>query len=336
MTTRAVGALLILLCAASSAAAQESNILLARVHFQRADLLYRQSDFRGALKQYMKAFSYKRHPAVFFNIAQCHRHLGQYKHALFYYRLYRSKLPNAPNRDEVDRRIKEMVQKLAEAERLEKQKGRLSIVTQPPGAQIFIDRISGKPTARSPVIVKLMPGQHLVVVKAKGVPDVNRKVTIKTGKLELLKIVLRPPRARKVPRARPRNKQVSSAKNKRLSSAKVGQRSSPFYKRWWFWTGASIALAAAATATYTGVTTLNMEKQWNDNRGPPPGDPDFESRYKRYRLSTDLVLGVAALAAVGITIGALLVGKERVERPSAVIIPGCAAHGCGLSITGRF
>jgi hypothetical protein len=321
-------AFLTLLCATTSAAAQESNNVLARRHFQRADLLYRQSDFRGALKHYKKALSYKRHPAVFFNIAQCHRQLGEYKHALFYYKLYRSELPNAPNRDEVDRRIKEMAQKIAETERLEKQKGRLSVVTQPPGAQIFIDRVSGRPTAKSPAIVKLTPGQHLVVIKARGFADVHRKVTITTGKLELLELVLKPPRARKVPRARPGHKQASSAK--------AGRRSSPFYKRWWFWTGASIALAAVATATYTGITTLNMEKQWEDNRGPPPGDPDFESRYKRYRLSTDLLIGVAALAAVGITIGALVVGKGRAERPSAVIVPGCAAHGCGLSITGRF
>ena len=327
--SRIIGALLILFCATSSAVAQERKNVLARQHFQRADLLYRQSDFRGALTQYKKALSYKRHPAVFFNIAQCHRQLGDHKQALFYYKLYLSELPTASNRDEVDRRIKEMAQKIAETKRLENLKGRLSIITQPPGALIFVDRVSGKPTAKSPAIVKLMPGQHLVVVKAEGYADVHHKITIRSGTLELLKLILRPPRGVDRPRVRPNGREV-------VSSSGVGHRSRPYYKRWWFWTGASIGVAAILAATYTGITTLSMEKQWKDLRGPPAGDPDFESRYKQYRLSTDLLIGVAALTAVGITIGALVVGKGHVEKSSAVIVPTFAADGCGFSITGRF
>jgi hypothetical protein len=53
-------------------------------------------------------------PVFLFNIAQCHRQLGEYEEAANFYRSYRREAANPPNREDVDRLIAEMDRAAAE------------------------------------------------------------------------------------------------------------------------------------------------------------------------------------------------------------------------------
>ena len=106
--------------------------------FKKGERIYQQGEFRKALSEYKKAHQAKAHPAFIFNVAQCHRQLGEYKKALFFYRLYLSEAPKSPNRDEVPRRIEEMEQKVAELTRKEQQKGKVSVVTSEYAASVSL------------------------------------------------------------------------------------------------------------------------------------------------------------------------------------------------------
>jgi len=62
----------------------------ARQKFSTAQRAYKAGDFEFALAAYSEAYELKPHPGFLFNIAQCHRHLGHYERAEFFYRQYLS------------------------------------------------------------------------------------------------------------------------------------------------------------------------------------------------------------------------------------------------------
>ena len=99
---------------------EAADLARARQQFDRGDLDYRMGRFRDALGQYQAALQLTRRPSILFNIAQCHRQLGELDRALFYYRLYLADSERArpgeppPYRDEVQRRIEELQASLRE------------------------------------------------------------------------------------------------------------------------------------------------------------------------------------------------------------------------------
>ena len=62
----------------------------AKVLIKSGDLNYRLAKFEEALADYQAAYKLYEHPAILFNIAQCHRQLKNHEKALFFYRLCRS------------------------------------------------------------------------------------------------------------------------------------------------------------------------------------------------------------------------------------------------------
>jgi hypothetical protein len=299
-----------LLLTTSAAAGTPSKADLAKKHFSQGEAFYQQGEFRKALAEYKKAHAHKAHPALIFNMAQCHRQLGEYTKALFFYRLFLSESPQAANKEEVLRRIREMEEKAAQKAVLEKRKGKVSVITVPGGAHVHVDRFIGAPLAKTPAVLKFTAGQHLVVVRKKGYKTVHRSVTVRPGGFHQIKITL-----------------------ERDPTARMWlKRSRPFYKRWWFWSGVALTAALAVTGTVTGVLTLRKVDAWEKNHN----NNDLKLG-KRLRTVTDVVLFTALGAAVAVTVGALVVGRGRKnEQPTAVITPGCGPNGCGVWVSGRF
>jgi tetratricopeptide (TPR) repeat protein len=91
----------------SSRAAPTRNEKEARAHFQRAEKSFSVGRFREALASYEAAYKALPLPAFVFNIAQCHRNLGQPERAVFFYRRYLAVDPNPPNRALVEELIAE-------------------------------------------------------------------------------------------------------------------------------------------------------------------------------------------------------------------------------------
>ena len=326
------------------------NVALAKKHFNLAETHYQQADFRKALAQYKRALAYKRLPALLFNIAQCHRQLNELRRAIFYYRLFLAELPRAPNKTAVRRLIKQLERKQALRQRAERRKGKLTLVTEPKGAQVWIDRFSGPRVAITPAMVVLKEGQHLVVIRLAGFRTVHRTVTVSAQGMALLNVTLEsltlprrvePRRVQPRPRLRVRVVPADPHRPERrldprpLPAPRPAQtvRTSPYYKRWWFWTFLTVGAGLVVTGGVFGVSALDAQDQWQKTY-----DDKYRTRGETQRTLADVFIGAGALSLLGVIIGAAVVGHGKVieRRTRATLVPGCDGRGCGLWVKGRF
>jgi tetratricopeptide (TPR) repeat protein len=88
----------------------------ARAHFERAEKAFNLGRFDEALTGYQAAYEVLPLPAFLFNIAQCHRNVGNREQAIFFYQRYLSLAPDAPNRPVVEELIADQQRQLAAAE----------------------------------------------------------------------------------------------------------------------------------------------------------------------------------------------------------------------------
>jgi tetratricopeptide (TPR) repeat protein len=92
----------------SASGADVERIRSARAHYEQAVSHYNLDEFAPALAEFREAYRLKPDPSFLFNIAQCHRRLGENEEALDFYRKYLRSMPDAPNRADVERTIAEL------------------------------------------------------------------------------------------------------------------------------------------------------------------------------------------------------------------------------------
>jgi tetratricopeptide (TPR) repeat protein len=115
--TLAIGAALLTLGIATPALGSDAEAE-ARVHFQKGMAAFELGKFQEALAEYERAYELAPLPGFLFNIGQCHRNLGNHAKAIFSFRLYLRKKPEARNREAVGTLISELEAKQrAEARR---------------------------------------------------------------------------------------------------------------------------------------------------------------------------------------------------------------------------
>ena len=125
--------LLVLHCAAGAYADESSDKAKARSLFKQAETQYRLGKFKEALASYEAALKAAHHPSIIFNIAQCHRQLGNARKALFSYKLFlsdwnRMKPGRAPpNKAEVDRHIATLKMQVVEIGKAEEEARRRAL-----------------------------------------------------------------------------------------------------------------------------------------------------------------------------------------------------------------
>ena len=89
----------------------------AREAFRRATHAYDFGEYAKALDAFKEAYTAYEDPGFLFNIAQCHRQLGQTEEALRVYRSYLRNATNPPNAEEVRGLIARMEKTLDEEKR---------------------------------------------------------------------------------------------------------------------------------------------------------------------------------------------------------------------------
>jgi tetratricopeptide (TPR) repeat protein len=99
---------------APRAAPADKGERAARAAFQRGEKAFNLGKFDEALKGYEEAYEAKPLPALLFNIAQCHRNLGDAERAVFFYRRFLALDPETPNRAMVEQLIVEQQKVLEE------------------------------------------------------------------------------------------------------------------------------------------------------------------------------------------------------------------------------
>jgi tetratricopeptide (TPR) repeat protein len=105
----------------------------ARIQFDRAEKAFNLGRFDEALTHYQAAYEALPLPAFVFNIAQCHRNLGNGEQAVFFYQRYLSLQPDAPNRPVVEELIAEQTRQLEERKAAEAATTPALAVEEPPG-----------------------------------------------------------------------------------------------------------------------------------------------------------------------------------------------------------
>jgi tetratricopeptide (TPR) repeat protein len=94
--------------------ARAGNKEAARADYLEGNRRYDLNEFDAALAAFKRAYLEYEDPAFLFNIAQCHRQLGQKSDAVKFYRSYLRKVPDAPNRAEVERLVATLEAQLSE------------------------------------------------------------------------------------------------------------------------------------------------------------------------------------------------------------------------------
>ncbi len=99
---------LILICGARAAHASEAGKKAAKPHYEKGASEYNLGHFAEAISEFEKAYEQDPAPILLFNIAQAHRQSGNNERAAFFYRRYLEQDPNADNRADVEKRIKDL------------------------------------------------------------------------------------------------------------------------------------------------------------------------------------------------------------------------------------
>jgi hypothetical protein len=98
----------LLIAGAGVARASEAGKKAARPHYEKGASEYNLGHFAEAISEFEKAYEQDQAPILLFNIAQAHRQSGNNERAAFFYRRYLEQEPDAANRAEVEKRIKDL------------------------------------------------------------------------------------------------------------------------------------------------------------------------------------------------------------------------------------
>jgi len=86
---------------------------VARQHYRKALVHYDLREFDRAIDEFKQAYAITGAPELLFNLGQAHRLRGDWQQALDFYRSYLQRVPDAPNRPDVQARIGEMQRQIA-------------------------------------------------------------------------------------------------------------------------------------------------------------------------------------------------------------------------------
>ncbi|MEL7370177.1 MAG: PEGA domain-containing protein [Myxococcota bacterium] len=148
---------------------------------------YSAGDYEGAIEEFRAAFDIKAAAAPLYNIAKSYENMGRWEEAADYYQQYLDTDPNASDRAKVETLIKEMQRRIKDRFK------ELSISSDPPGADIFIDDRNTGLQGQTNFRLKLEPGPHTLYLDLNGyepvkrdfvMPDENLALDFKLKKLE--------------------------------------------------------------------------------------------------------------------------------------------------------
>jgi hypothetical protein len=110
VTIASMAAAILISCVAGRlAVAQVAQVAQARTHYEKGRSYFQVGEYRKALEEFKAAHVEKNDPAYIYNIAECHRQLGEPKDAVVFYRRFlRLVPPTHPLRSDAERLITEL------------------------------------------------------------------------------------------------------------------------------------------------------------------------------------------------------------------------------------
>lgn len=279
-------------------------------HFRKGKRLYRREKFYRAVQSFERSFDLLRHKNTLLNIAIS---FSEMENAAMAITFLRKALELSGKRAEDLLDGKEYA-KLLEMRR---QVVIIEVVAPDQEAEIYINRVK---VGRHKVEKVLYPGMHRVEIKVGDEIKAENVFELAAGDAKRWVV---PDWV--TPNVR---KQITEERRRRRRRrGKI-----PFY---YMLTTSVIAVAAGATVIYTGIKTDQLAKDFHRT-----GNPATERKGKKYKLATNILIGVAAGAAVTTAILAIFTDwgskKKKETGPTAIVVPVAGPETVGLSVSGRF
>ena len=196
--------LVLLLMSGRPSRAADPRLDAARAHSQEGDSYYKLEKYTNAIAEYEQAYLAKPDPSFLYNIAQCHRLMGQGAEAIKFYRRFLKDAPTAPNRAVAEKHIRD----LEEA----------SSGTQPPAAPSVT---TSRPPPVAPAPISVIPPPQ---------PSPGSSPSSPTSASPAFNPL--------VPTSAP----MSTTPTVENSTSSTQTESHPIYSRWWFWASVGAAV----------------------------------------------------------------------------------------------
>lgn len=138
-------------------------------HFEEGTRLYAAGSYREAIDEFEAANAIAPAPANLFNLARCYERLAELRMALEHFERYLSD-PDAPDRALVERRVADLRAMPVE----------LFVSSAPAGARVLVDGRGEPEPDRTPSVIRLRPGRHIVRVERDGTLAAERTVDLRS------------------------------------------------------------------------------------------------------------------------------------------------------------
>jgi tetratricopeptide (TPR) repeat protein len=115
---RVVGLVVLMVLVSAAARGQSSDSAArqaAREHYQKGSVAYELGHYDTAITEYEAAYRAFNEPTLLYNLGQAHRLARHLTEALHFYKMYLIKVPDAPNRADVEARIDALQTAIAQA-----------------------------------------------------------------------------------------------------------------------------------------------------------------------------------------------------------------------------
>ena len=196
----------LLLMSGRPSRAADPRLDAARAHSQEGDSYYKLEKYANAITEYEQAYLAKPDPSFLYNIAQCHRLMGQGAEAIKFYRRFLKDAPTAPNRAVAEKHIRDLED--------------ASPGTHPPAAPLAPPVTSSRPPPVTPPPVSVIPPPE----PPAALPSSSTSTSPAFNPL--------------VPTSTP----VSTTPTVENGATSTQTESHPIYSKWWFWAGVGAAV----------------------------------------------------------------------------------------------
>jgi len=323
--------LFLLVCLAPGQLSAQSAVenAEARVYFEEGNRLYEQaSDARGprreallkrSLEAYVDSLRIVRSRNALFNAAVVLSELGRSAEAFNYYTEYLAVegLSEEEAREAAARR-----------DALRPEVAILEIVSDPPAAQLWVDRRDLAPLGQTPTEIAVVPGAHRVFLEKKGFVSEERNLDVARGEAAALDVPLEPVTPKSSVEVLPEPVPSPEAEGRpRLRNAAIGTAAS------------TLATAAVGLGLSLRARSLRDDYDAAAAQYEQSGDPDdlararaLADRTDRFNIAADVMWGTTV--ALGISAIVLYSQhRKRTRRKNADVAISISPRGGFASVT---
>lgn len=277
----------------------------AKKYFEEAQRHYERGRYGEAVKAFLKAYGYSKHPVIIYNLALAYAMRKEWVQAATYLRIYLQKVPDAARR--LPRALRRARRKVAT----------LTVEVPDPKAEIYVD---GRRRGKGKVVVLVMPGRRAVEVRL-GDRIVARKVL-------------------RLARGKEKHWELTRASWDEARKKPPPPVNPPTVKRRWelgrlhwayFAAAAGLTAAALAVSAWTSVRTKQLHDRYMDDRS----NVSLYNEGNRYRDASTamwIATGVVAAGAAALAVFTRWRGPEP-EKATQVSASPMWPAGINLTVT---